>query len=88
MAALAGTGVTTVADGRRATSDAVLCIVATIVDVGVGMIVTDDTMFGLLVVGGADVDGVVTVSACCCCCGCCCCCCCCGCCCTMDGTGK
>lgn len=38
----AGTGVTTVADGRRATS--VLCIGAKMVDAGVevGMIVTDD----------------------------------------------
>ena len=38
----AGTGVTTVADGRRATSG--LCIGAKIVDAGVevGMIVTDD----------------------------------------------
>ena len=50
VAALAGTGVTTVADGSRATSDAVLCNGATIVNVGgvAGMIVTDETMLGML----------------------------------------
>jgi len=52
VADLAGTGVTTVAEGRRATSDAALGIgAAMLVEVDVGMIVTDET-FGI---GTADV---------------------------------